>query len=181
MTDTTKKPAEKNETITAIVKPPDEKAPRPIITQSFTPELEAVAMTSFVFQGVAFDKDAPFRHHAMNVDKATLNGLWLSGLIRFVVGTDKSTVQAGEIEKLADDLRIAAGKSPVDAVALDTALERLVSIAKGNSREVAPPPIVYKEDPADEPDPAELQAMKDKVRATVPKPAAKKPAAPSTP
>lgn len=137
----------------------------PNIVTNFVPELDAVAMSGFVFSGKTFEKGQPFPHKELKVDKPALNGLWLSGLIRFVKPPE---IPAGMIDDLVKTIRAKLATESGDTAA-ELALLELEHIARGSVVESPPAPIVYKEDPADEPDPETLKALKDQVKATVPK------------
>lgn len=136
----------------------------PNIVTNFVPELDAVVMSGFVFAGQAYEQGKPFPHKQLKADKPSLNGLWLAGLIRFIAAP---TIPAGKIDELVN--AIESNRSNGDTK-FDDALRELVTIARGSVVEAPPAPIVYKEDPADEPDAETLAKLKADVKATVPKP-----------
>lgn len=131
--------------------------------QAFAPELDAVVLSPFVFAGQAYDAGQPFPHKVLGADKMSLNGLWLAGLIRFV---QPPAIDPARIDALGEAIR--EGRGDGNATAFDAALDELLAIARGTFVAAPPAPIVYKEDPADEPDPevlkAQIAATKAKVK-----------------
>lgn len=147
------------------------------ITQNFVPEADAIVASSFVFNGSTFEPGTeaapkPFPHRELKVDKSTLNGLWLAGLVRFVVGSELGS------RRVSDEHLEQLGHRVMNEEKYEnraSALAELIAIAKGIP--YTPPPIVYKEDPEDEPDPAVLKAQMEAVKATVKPPKPGKPKA----